>query len=55
MGGTGAIVFCGKRRYQLIGSKKHDGAGNFGFTLIRKHPLTEAEMQTPEEHLRTST
>ncbi|MGO8677247.1 MAG: hypothetical protein ACLQVX_15420 [Limisphaerales bacterium] len=46
MGGTGAIVFCGKRRYQLIGSKKHDGAGNFGFTLIRKHPLTEAEMQT---------
>jgi hypothetical protein len=46
MGGTGAIVFCGKRRYQLIGSKKYDGTGNFGFTLIRKHPLTEAEMQT---------
>ena len=46
MGGTGAIVFCGKRRYQLIGSKKYDGTGSFGFTLIRKHPLTEAEMQT---------
>jgi hypothetical protein len=46
MGGTGAIVFCGKRRYQLIGSKKYDGTGNFGFTLVRKHPLTEAETQT---------
>lgn len=46
MGGTGALVFCGKRRYQLIGSKKFDGSGNFGFTLIRKHPLTETEMQT---------
>src|ERR1017187_87129 len=46
MGGTGAIVFCGKRRYQLIGSKKYDGTGHLGFTLIRKHPLTEAETQT---------
>ncbi len=46
MGGTGAIVFCGKRRYQLIGSKKYDGSGNFGFTLIRRHPLSEDEMQS---------
>lgn len=46
MGGTGAIVFCGKKRYQLIGSKKYDGTGNFGFTLIRKHPLSESEMLT---------
>lgn len=36
MGGTGAIVFCGKKRYQLIASKRYDG-GNFGFTLIREH------------------
>lgn len=43
MGGTGAIVFCGKKRYQLIASKKYTNDGPFGFTLIRKHPLTEAE------------
>ena len=38
MGGTGAIVFCGKKRYQLIASKRYDGKGKFGFTLIRRHP-----------------
>jgi len=43
MGGTGALVFCGKKRYQLIASKRYDGDGQFGFTLIREHPLTEAE------------
>lgn len=43
MGGSGSIVFCGKQRYQLIASKRYDGSGEFGFTLIRKHPLSEAE------------
>ena len=43
MGGSGAIVFCGKKRYQLIGSKKYDGTGEFGFTLIREHPLDKEE------------
>ena len=46
MGGTGAIVFCGKKRYELIGSRKYNGTGEFGWTLIRKHPLTESELQT---------
>ncbi len=46
MGGTGAIVFCGEHRYQLIGSKRYDGTGDFGFTLIRKHPLSEEEKKT---------
>lgn len=46
MGGTGAIVFCGDHRYQLIASKRFDGTGNFGFTLIRKHPLTTEEKKT---------
>lgn len=45
MGGSGAIVFCGKKRYQLIGSKKYDNTGKFGFTLIREHPLSIAEEQ----------
>lgn len=43
MGGAGAIVFCGKKRYQLIASKRYDGSGNFGFTLIRRHPLSPSE------------
>ena len=43
MGGSGAIVFCGKKRYQLIGSKRYDNTGEFGFTLIREHPLTKEE------------
>lgn len=36
MGGTGAIVFCGKKRFHLIASKRFED-GNFGFTLIREH------------------
>lgn len=46
MGGSGAIIFCGKRRYQLIASKHFDGSGLFGFTLIRQHPLTNEERHT---------
>ena len=45
MGGSGAIVFCGKKRYHLIASKRFDNKGLFGFTLIRKHPFTESEKQ----------
>lgn len=44
MGGTGAVVFCGKRRFQLIASKRFDDDRNrFGFTLIRRHHLTAEE------------
>lgn len=43
MGGTGAIVFCGKHRYQLIASKRFDSSGDLGFTLVRKHPFTDEE------------
>lgn len=43
MGGSGAIVFCGKKRYQLIASKKYDKTGDFGFTLIREHPKKETD------------
>ncbi|MBI1372256.1 MAG: hypothetical protein GC159_05780 [Phycisphaera sp.] len=43
MGGSGAIVFCGKKRYQLIGSKRYNNTGKFGFTLIRKHPMSDSE------------
>ncbi|MGQ4808293.1 hypothetical protein NKDENANG_01674 [Candidatus Entotheonellaceae bacterium PAL068K] len=43
MGGTGAVTFCGRRRYQLIASKRFDGGGELGFTLVRRHPLTDDE------------
>ncbi len=43
MGGSGAIVFCGKKRYHLIASKRYDRKGKFGFTLIRQHPFTKEE------------
>ena len=46
MGGAGAIVFCGRHRYQLIGSKRWDRSGDFGFTLVRRHPLSERERKT---------
>lgn len=46
MGGSGGIVFCGKKRYQLIASKRYDGSGKMGFTLIRQHPLTSEERKT---------
>lgn len=45
MGGSGAIVFCGKRGYQLIASKRFDNTGLFGFTLVREHPLSKEETQ----------
>ncbi len=52
MGSTGAVVFCGDYRYQLIGSKLNDKlfqkqkkyqSNDFGFTLVRRHPLTREE------------
>ena len=43
MGGSGAIVFCGKKRYQLIASKRYTNEGDFGFTLIREHPKKESD------------
>ena len=37
------LVFCGKKRYQLIASKRYDSTGDFGFTLVREHPLSKDE------------
>ena len=48
MGSTGAVVFCGDKKYQLIASKRNTILNNgedknFGFTLVRRHPLTQQE------------
>ena len=39
MGGSGALVFCGKKRFQLIGSKRFDNTSKFGFTLLRQRKI----------------
>ena len=39
MGGSGALVFCGRKRYQLIASKRYDNSGQLGFTLIRQRKI----------------
>ena len=43
MGGAGAVAFCGRRRYQLVASKRFSNHGAFGFSLVRRHPLTAEE------------
>lgn len=44
MGGSGALVFAGSKRFQLLGSKRYDGSCEFGFTLIREHAKKESDM-----------
>jgi hypothetical protein len=44
MGSTGAVVFCGDKKYQLIASKRNtdildNNDSELGFTLVRKHVL----------------
>ena len=52
MGAAGAVVFCGEYKYQLLASKKSQAIFDeekkhrknlFGWTLVRKHILTEKE------------
>ncbi|CAI8347443.1 MAG: Uncharacterised protein [Bacteroidota bacterium] len=50
MGSTGAVVFCGDKKYQLIASKRNKLLNNnidseLGFTLVRKHPLTKTDIE----------
>lgn len=51
VGATGAVVFCGtKHRYQMIISRRNveleDADNRIGFTLVRRHVLTEEEENT---------
>lgn len=47
MGSTGAVVFCGDNKYQLVASKRckelENNDSDFGFTLVRRHPLSKDE------------
>lgn len=48
MGSTGAVVFCGKHKYQLIVSRRNTGiepnSKEVGFTLVRKHERNDEEL-----------
>ncbi len=49
MGSTGAAVFCGNHKYQLIMSRENrvltGKEGQIGFTIVRKHKRTEDEQR----------
>lgn len=51
MGGSGILPFCGRRKYQLILSRKHPRLLNgkpdlYGFTLVRLHKATQEYKQS---------
>lgn len=50
MGGSGALVFCGKKRFQLIASKRYDNTRNFGFTLIRQRKISDSGTNRRSSH-----
>lgn len=50
MGGSGALLFCGKERYQLIGSKRFDNLGQFGFTLVRQRKIGNSQDAKRHSH-----
>ena len=38
MGSSGVLSYCGERWYKLIVSRKYDGKGDWGWTLVRRRP-----------------
>ena len=50
MGGSGALLFCGRERYQLIGSKRFDNSGQFGFTLMRQRKIGNSQDAKRHSH-----
>jgi len=59
MGSSGVLGYCGRRGFKLIVSRRHDGEGPWGWTLIRRRPddgenLPIAEyLVTPEKEIST--
>jgi hypothetical protein len=39
MGSSGVLSYCGQRKFKLIVSRRFDGHGQWGFTLLRKRPV----------------
>lgn len=38
MGSSGVLTYCGKQWYKLIISRRYDGNGDWGWTLVRRRP-----------------
>ena len=38
MGSSGVLTYCGRRWYKLIVSRRYDGSGEWGWTLVRRRP-----------------
>ena len=38
MGSSGVLTYCGRRWYKLIISRRYDGTGEWGWTLVRRRP-----------------
>lgn len=38
MGSSGVLAYCGKKWFKLIVSRRYDGTGPWGWTLIRRRP-----------------
>ena len=49
MGSSGVLSFCGEYWFKLIISKRYDKSGKWGWTLVRKRPISkESEMLVAE-------
>ena len=38
MGSSGVLTYCGRHWYKLIVSRRYDGSGGWGWTLVRRRP-----------------
>ena len=38
MGSSGVLTYCGRKWYKLIISRRHDGSGDWGWTIVRRRP-----------------
>ncbi len=48
MGSSGVLRYCGRRWYKLIISRRYDGSGLWGWTLIRRRPSEIDRMPVAE-------
>jgi hypothetical protein len=48
MGSSGVLGYCGRRWYKLIVSRRHDGEGPWGWTIVRRRPGGPNDMPVAE-------
>ena len=51
MGSSGVLSYCGRRWFKLIISRRYDGTGDWGWTLVRRRPgggMPVAEYFSPD-------